>query len=368
MNAKVPFLDLHAGYRELQPELDAAVLRVAGSGYYILGPELDAFERAYAKFIGVRHCIGVANGLDALHLGLRALGVGPGDEVIVPSFTFVATWLAVTYSGARPVPVECDPDTCNLDVARLKAAITGKTKAIIPVHLYGQPADMSAINEIADTRGIPVLEDAAQAHGASFEGRNAGALGRMAAWSFYPGKNLGALGDGGALTTDDDALAAVLRSLRNYGSATKYHHERIGYNSRLDEVQAAILRVKLKSLMEWNERRRRLAARYDRELAGADLIRPAVIDGAEPVWHLYVIRSSRRDALRASLAERGVDTIIHYPIAPHRQEAYAGAFAPDAFPIAQSLADEVLSLPMGPHLTDEMQTQVIEAVLDVSGA
>ena len=302
MSSRVPFLDLHAGYKELQTEIDDAMLRVAGSGHYITGPDLEAFERAYARFVGVRHCIGVANGLDALHLGLRALGVGAGDEVIVPSFTFIATWLAVTYSGARPVPVECDPATCNLDPARLKKALTAKTKAIIPVHLYGQTADMVAINEIAGERGVPVLEDAAQAHGATLHGRNAGALGTLAAWSFYPGKNLGALGDGGALTTDDDALATSLRALRNYGSAVKYQHERIGYNSRLDEMQAAILGVKLRSLAEWNERRRRLAARYDRELSAADVILPGVIDGAEPVWHLYVIRSSRRDALRAALA------------------------------------------------------------------
>jgi dTDP-4-amino-4,6-dideoxygalactose transaminase len=359
----VPFLDLRAATDELRAEIDAAVGRVVGSGWYILGAEVEAFERAFAAYVGARHCVGVGNGLDALHLALRARGVGPGDEVIVPSNTYIATWLAASWAGARPVPVEPDPRTYNLDPERLEAAITPRTRAVVPVHLYGQPADMGPILEVARRRGLFVLEDAAQAHGARYRGRRVGALGDAAAWSFYPGKNLGALGDAGAVTTDDDALAARLRELRNYGSRVKYVNERRGVNSRLDEVQAAVLAVKLARLDAWNERRARLAALYAERLAGAAVGLPVVPAWAEPVWHLFVVRSARRDALQAHLREAGVQTLIHYPIAPHRQEAYADlGLGEGALPVAEAIHREVLSLPMGPHVSEAQAARVIEAV------
>jgi dTDP-4-amino-4,6-dideoxygalactose transaminase len=358
--AAVPFLDVKAAYEELRPEIDAAYRRVMESGWYILGEEVEAFESEFAAYCGVKHCVGVANGLDALHLILRAAGIGDGDEIIVPSNTYIATWLAVTYAGARPVPVEPDPRTYNLDPERIEAAITPRTRAILAVHLYGQPAEMTAINEIGRRHGLLVFEDAAQAHG----GR-AGALGDAAGWSFYPGKNLGAFGDAGAVTTNDAALADRVRLLRNYGSRVKYRNEIAGFNSRLDPLQAAFLRVKLPRLDEWNARRRRVAARYLRELAGADgLVLPAVAAGVEPAWHLFVVRHARRDALQQSLAERSIGTLIHYPIPPHRSDAYrALGFSAGAFPIAEAIAESALSLPIGPHLDDHQVDAIIEAVL-----
>jgi dTDP-4-amino-4,6-dideoxygalactose transaminase len=367
----VPFLDLRAPYRELRAEIDAAVARVTSSGWYLLGAELEAFERAYADYVGARYCVGVANGLDALHLGLRALGVGAGDEVIVPSNTYVATWLAVTQVGATPVPVEPDPRTHNLDPERVEAAVTPRTRAILPVHLYGQPADMRPVREIADRHGLAVLDDAAQAHGARYRGRRVGGSGLadVTAWSFYPTKNLGAMGDAGAVTTDDAALADRLRVLRNYGSRVKYVNEVRGTNSRLEELHAAVLTAKLARLDEWNARRARQAARYAEALAATGLTLPAAPAWAEPVWHLYVVRSPARDALQAALRARGVDTIVHYPVPPHRQPAYQDlGFGADAFPIASRLAAEVLSLPVGPHLTDAQQDRVIGAVAAAAGA
>jgi dTDP-4-amino-4,6-dideoxygalactose transaminase len=347
----IPFLDLGAAYRELKDEIDAAVARVLASGWYIQGEECDAFERAFADYTGAAHCMGVANGLDALHLALRAMGVGPGDEVIVPSHTFVATWLAVSQCGAIPVAVEPDPATFNMDPARIEAAITPRTKVILPVHLYGQPADLDPILAIARRHGLRVLEDAAQAHGARYKGRRIGAHGDAVAWSFYPGKNLGALGDGGALTTDDPALADRVRMLRNYGSREKYVHEEQGFNSRLDALQAAVLRAKLPYLDAWNERRRAAADRYAQLLAGCGLQLPFVPEWAEPVWHLYVARHPRRDALQAGLAQQGVGTLIHYPTPPHLQQAYAGmGLRAGAHPIAERMARDVISLPMGPQL------------------
>ena len=362
--AGVPFLELLPTYTELKPELDAAVARVLASGWYLLGEELAAFEREYAAYVGARHCIGVGNGLDALHLALRALGVKEGDEVIVPSHTYIATWLGVSQAGATPVPVEVDPRTYNLDPERVEAAITPRTRAILPVHLYGQPADLRAILEIARRRGLAVLDDAAQAQGARQHGVPVGGAGDVTAWSFYPGKNLGAFGDAGAITTNDDDLAAALRQLRNYGSAVKYVHEVKGWNSRLDEIQAAVLRVKLRHLDAWNARRRALAARYAEGLADTELALPFVPDWAEPVWHLYVVRHHDRAALQRALAERGVQTLIHYPTAIADQRAYAGddLLAPSEQPIARRLAAEVLSLPVGPHLTPEQLERVIEAV------
>jgi dTDP-4-amino-4,6-dideoxygalactose transaminase len=370
--APVPFLDLRAPYEELRAEIDAAVARTLGSGWYLLGDELAAFERQFAAYVGTPHALGLANGLDALHLGLRALGVGPGDEVIVPSNTYIATWLAVSMAGARPIPVEPDPRTYNLDPAGVEAAVTGRTRAVLPVHLYGQPADMDPIVAVAARHSLRVLEDAAQAHGARYKARHAGALGDAAAWSFYPGKNLGAFGDAGGLTTAHADVADRTRVLRNYGSRVKYVNEVQGVNSRLDDLQAAVLAVKLRHLDVWNARRARQAARYDAALAATPLMLPYVPTWAEPAWHLYVVRvpggPSERDRVQRLLADAGVGTIIHYPIPPHRQAAYADlGFAPDAFPLAAALADEVLSLPIGPHLSDAQQDRVVE-VLTKAGA
>lgn len=359
----IPFLDLAAAYGELQTEIEAAVLASLRSGWYIGGTEVDAFEQAFAAYTGAAHCVAVSNGLDALALGLRALGVQPGDEVIVPSNTFIATWFAVNQIGAVPVPVEPDEATHNLDPARLEAAITPRTRAIVPVHLYGQPADLDPILAIAARHGLRVLEDGAQAHGARYKGRRIGAHGDAVTWSFYPGKNLGALGDAGALTTDDAALAAQLRALRNYGSQVKYVCDVQGGNHRMDPVQAAALSVKLRHLDAWNARRDAVAARYTQALRGTAVQPPEVPAWATPSWHLYVVRTPRRDALQQHLADAGVGTLVHYPIPPHLQKAYAGAgFAPGQFPLAERLAGEVLSLPMGPHLSLPQQEAVIDAI------
>ncbi|MCB1331091.1 MAG: DegT/DnrJ/EryC1/StrS family aminotransferase [Maritimibacter sp.] len=355
----IPFMDLRAAYLELKDEIDAAVARVLDSGWYILGAEVEAFEAEWAAYCRAEHAVGVANGLDALILSLRALEVGPGDEVIVPSNTYIATWLAVSAVGAKPVPVEPDPTTHNIDVDLIEAAITSRTKVLLPVHLYGQPADLDPILEIARSHGLAVVEDAAQAHGAAYKGHRIGGHGDVVCWSFYPGKNLGALGDGGAVTTNRADLADRIRVLRNYGSREKYVNEVQGTNSRLDPIQAAVLRVKLAHLDDWTQRRRAVAARYEETLAGRGLILPHVPNWAEPVWHLYVVRSPARDALQATLSDAGIGSLIHYPIPPHMQEAYAALdLAPDALPLARQLAGEVLSLPMGPQLG----TAAVEAV------
>jgi dTDP-4-amino-4,6-dideoxygalactose transaminase len=363
MTTPVPFLDVGAAYTELHTEIDDSIQRVLKSGWFLLGPELSAFEREYALFAEAEHCVGVANGLDALHLCLQAMGVGPGDEVIVPSNTYIATWLAVTRVGATPVPVEPDPRTYNLDPERVEAAITGRTRAVLPVHLYGQPADLDPILAVARRHDLWVLDDAAQAHGARYTGRRIGGLADATAWSFYPGKNLGALGDGGGVTTNDGELADRLRVLRNYGSRVKYVNEVLGYNSRLDEIQAAVLRVKLGCLCEWNARRATIADRYREALAGTDLVLPHVEPWADPVWHLFVVRSTRRDALQEHLRAAGVHTLIHYPIPPHRQDAYRflGIDA-GSMPIAESIHREVLSLPIGPHMPAESVDLVVNAL------
>ena len=364
----VPFLDLHAAYLELQDELDAAYRRVMDSGWYILGEEVERFEADFAAYCEADHCVGVGNGLDALQLILRAYGIGPGDEVIVPSNTYIATWLAVSQVGARPVPVEPDERTYNIDPARIAAAITSRTRALLPVHLYGQPADLDPILALACRHGLKVVEDAAQAHGARYRGRRIGAHGDAVAWSFYPGKNLGALGDGGAVTTNDAELAERLRVLRNYGSRVKYVNEVPGYNSRLDPLQAAFLRVKLRHLDAWNGRRAVIAAAYLDELVDTDLILPQVPDWAEPVWHLFVVRHPARDALQRQLNAAGIGTLIHYPIPPHKQQAYAaGGFPPDGLQLAARLADEVLSLPMGPQLTRSDRERVLERLVSDVG-
>ena len=360
----VPFLNLQAANTELRDDLDGACQRVMASGSFILGPEVAAFEREFAEYCEAKYCLGVANGLDALHLILRALEIGVGDEVIVPSNTYIATWLAVSYAGATPVAVEPDERTYNLDPSRLEAAITERTKAIIPVHLYGQPADLDRINEIAAPYGIKVIEDAAQAHGARYKGRRTGGLSDAAAFSFYPGKNLGALGDAGAVVTNDGALAEELRRLRNYGSPVKYQHDVKGFNSRLDEMQAALLRVKLRRLDEWNERRKQAARYYLETLEGVpDLRLPFVPEWAEPVWHLFVVRHPRRTALQRHLTAAGVGTIIHYPVPPHLQGAYADMERlGGSFPLAERLGEEVLSLPLGPHISEAEIGYVVEQV------
>ena len=364
LTMKVPFLDLTLPYQELREEFDAATRRVMESGWFITGGEVEAFEKEFADYCGARHCVGVGNGLEALHLILRAMNIGPGDEVIVPSNTYIATWLAVTYAGAVPVPVEPDERTYNLDPERIEEAINERTKAIMPVHLYGQCADMDAIREVAAPYGLKVIEDAAQAQGARYKGRRAGSLADAAGFSFYPGKNLGAMGDAGAITTDDAALAEELKRLRSYGSHVKYVHEVKGFNSRLDEMQAAVLRVKLQRLDEWNERRRRVAERYLQALEGVpDLVLPHVAEWAEPVWHLFVVRHPRREELQRQLTEAGIGTIIHYPIPPHLQGAYSElGLGRGSLPLAEVLADEVLSLPMGPHLADESADYVVAQV------
>jgi dTDP-4-amino-4,6-dideoxygalactose transaminase len=359
----IPFLDLKAPYRELQDELDQAYRRVMDSGWYILGKEVEAFEAEFAAYCGADHCVGVGNGLDALYLILRGMEIGAGDEVIVPSNTYIATWLAVTYAGATPVPVEPDPDTSNIDPARVAAAVTPRTKAILAVHLYGNPADMAPLAELARSRGLKLIEDAAQAHGARYRGVRVGALGDAAGFSFYPGKNLGAQGDGGAVTTNDPALAERIRTLRNYGSKVKYLNDCQGVNSRLDELQAAFLRVKLRRLDDWNARRCAVAAQYRDALLECGVLLPTITAGSQPVWHLYVVRTARRDRLQEALAENGIGALIHYPVPPHLQQAYAGlGLSAGAFPIAEAMAREVLSLPMGPHLTPESVQAVADAV------
>lgn len=358
----VDFLNLQQVNEPHRAAIDAALRRVLNSGQYILGKETAAFESEFASYCGVRHCVGVGNGLDALQLTLRALGIGPGDEVLVPSNTFIATWLAVSQVGAKLVAVEPDPCTHNMDPAQLLSALSPRSRAIIPVHLYGQPANMEAIGQVARQHGLKVIEDAAQAHGARWQGVRCGALGDAAAFSFYPGKNLGALGDGGAITTNDDGLAERLRQLRNYGSSVKYRHEVQGTNSRLDELQAALLRVKLPALDTENAVRAALAREYMTGLKGLALDLPKQAKGAESSWHLFVIRlheaAGDRQRLQQALAQRGIATMVHYPMACHRQPAYAGQAWPD-LPIADALQDQILSLPISPaHTVDQVRLVV----------
>lgn len=362
--AQVTFLDVLAPAQELAAELQAASVRVMNSGWYIGGVEVEAFESEFAAACGTRHCVGVGNGLDALVLILRAYGIGLGDEVIVPANTYIATWLAISHAGAIPVPVEPHRDTMNLDAGCIAAGITPRTRAIMAVHLYGQPAEMDKIRQVASERGLRLIHDAAQAHGARYNDQPIGQTGDAAAFSFYPTKNLGAYGDGGAVVTDDDAVADRVRLLRNYGSRTKYYNEIKGFNSRLDPIQAAFLRVKLKHLDAWNARRRDRADQYKAQLAGIpDLRLPAVAAGADPAWHLFVVCHPRRDALKRSLADAGIETLVHYPVPPHLSDAYAdGGWKVGDFPITEEIANTALSLPIGPHLPSESVDLVIEAV------
>ncbi|MCK9296387.1 MAG: DegT/DnrJ/EryC1/StrS family aminotransferase [Desulfobulbaceae bacterium] len=366
MTEEIPFLDLKSTYQELKNELDAAYKRVLLSGWYILGSEVEAFEKEFAVYCGVNHCIGVGNGLEALSLILHAYGIGKNDEVIVPANTYIASWLAVSHNGAIPVPVEPDEHTYNINPSLLERAITPKTKAIMAVHLYGQTADMDPINALAAKYHLKVIEDAAQAHGALYKGRKAGSLGHAAGFSFYPGKNLGAFGDGGAVLTNDTHLAELVRKLRNYGSGTKYYNDIIGFNSRLDELQAAFLRVKLSRLDEWNERRRKIAVHYQGRLRQTSLILPLVPEWAEPVWHLYVVRSENRGLLQHRLFAAGIHTIIHYPVPSHLQKAYASTQMTDgSLPLTETIQSEVLSLPIGPHLSPSDHERIIETLCGI---
>jgi dTDP-3-amino-3,4,6-trideoxy-alpha-D-glucose transaminase len=360
----VTFADVHWTYTELRAELDQSYHRVMDSGWYILSDEVTQFEQEFADYCGARHCVAVGNGLDALSIALRALGIGPGDEVIVPANTYIATWLAVSAVGARPVPVDADETTSNIDPALIPAALTPATRAVFPVHLYGQPADMRGIAEATGDPRLPIIEDAAQAHGATAWGGRAGALGTVAGFSFYPTKNLGAFGDAGALVTDSEQIAEFARLFRNYGSPRKYENLLPGANSRLDPLQAAFLRVKLAHLDAWNARRQEIAERYLAEIreCGGLLSLPRVIAGCEAVWHVFCVRSQLRDALAASLAERGIETLIHYPTPPYASAAYAPEGPWPAMPVSDRLAAQSLSLPMGPHLDDDEVALVIDAV------
>lgn len=360
----VPLVDLAVQHRSVATEIEAGFARLFESAAYILGPDVAEFEREFARFAAVRHCAGVGNGTDAIELLLRAHDIGRGDEVILPANTFIATALAVVRAGATPVPADCDADHLLIDPDAIEAALSPRTRAILPVHLYGQLAPMERIAEIASARGIVVLEDAAQAQGARRNGRHAGAFGAGAATSFYPGKNLGAYGDAGAVLTDSDDVAARIRALRNYGSETKYEHPLPGFNSRLDSLQAVVLRAKLRRLAQWNESRRAAAARYDALLAGVgDVMLPRTLAGNDHVWHLYVVRLPRRDRVLAALRAAGIGAAVHYPTAVHLHGAMQslGRRAGD-FPVAERAADEVLSLPIFPEITEEQQLRVVEAL------
>jgi dTDP-4-amino-4,6-dideoxygalactose transaminase len=360
---KVPFLDFHAPYIELKAELDAAYRRVMESGWYILGKEVEAFETDFAAYCQTKYCIGVGNGLEALHLILRAMDIGVGDEVIVPANTYIASWLAVSQVGATLVPVEPDEKTYNIDPSLIENAITDRTKAIMAVHLYGQPADMDAINEIAVRHNLKVIEDAAQAHGAKYKNRRVGSLGDAAGFSFYPTKNLGAIGDAGGVTTNNTELADKIRLLRNYGSRIKYENEIQGYNSRLDELQAAFLRVKLAKLDEWNARRVDVAGQYLKTLCkNPNLTLPFVPKWAQPVWHLFVVRHPKRYDLQCILNLSGIDTLIHYPIPPNLSGAYAHNKLNVNYPISEQISKEVLSLPLSPHTTNEELCKILEVL------
>lgn len=364
----IPFVDLAVQHKALERPIREAVARTLESSAFILGEEVTAFEREFAEFCGVKHAIGVACGLDALTLSLRALGIGAGDEVILPANTFIATALAVVAAGAKPVLVDVDPDRYTIDPALVAPAITGRTRAIIPVHLYGQSADMEPIRRLAAERGLDVVEDACQSHGATLDGTRCGAMSDAGCFSFYPSKNLGALGDGGMIVTDRDDLAGQVRTIANYGQKAKNVHSVKGVNSRLDAVQAAVLRVKLRHLPKWNEARRRHAARYASELRDIPVVLPSVATGATHVYHLYVIRAPRRDELIRHLGEMGVSCGIHYPIPIHLHEAFEDlGCGRGSFPVSERLADEILSLPMYPEMADSDVDRICEIIAGFYG-
>lgn len=360
-HSPIAFVDLRRQYGTLKREINEAVLEAIERGDYILGRDTDLFEKEFADFVGAPWCVGVANGTDALMLALRALDIGPGDEVIVPTNSYVSSAFAVSLVGATPVFIDCEPRTYQLDTSALASVKTQKTRAIIPVHLYGHPADMDPILDFASTHGLRVVEDAAQAHGATYKGRACGTMGDIGCFSFYPGKNLGAYGDGGAIVSKDESLIEKLQKLRNLGQEVKYKHVEIGHNSRLDTVQAALLRVKLRHLGAWNEARRRAAARYTELLAESHFVLPETAAHCDPVWHLYVVRTHARQHLMQTLAGAGISSGIHYPVPIHRQPAYAGLNIPaGSFPVAEQLADKIVSLPMFPEITDQEIQRVVE--------
>jgi dTDP-4-amino-4,6-dideoxygalactose transaminase len=362
----VPFLNVGETYRSISVEIDEAIKRVLVSGQYILGIEVENFETEFARYVGAHHCVGLGNGLDALRLALEVLDIGPGDEVIVPSHTFIATWLAVSSVGAVLIPVEPTEDGYNIDPTKVQEKITNKTKAIIVVHLYGQPVDLDPIMEIASQHGVALIEDAAQAHGASYKGKKIGSHGDLVTWSFYPGKNLGAFGDAGAITTSKSHLVDKIRRLRNYGSIEKYVHESKGYNSRLDPIQAAILNVKLRHIEDWNSTRRMQADHYLNELKECETVLPSVLEGSLSSHHLFVIQVDDRAALQEGFSKAGIESGVHYPIPCHLQGAYSASFALGMYPIAERLSSRVISLPIGPHLMMDQIQMVSETVRTIA--
>ena len=367
MPAKIPLVDLAAQYATIQAEVDQAIRRVLETTRFIMGPEVQAFEEAFAAFCRAQHCVGVSSGTSALELTLRALGVGPGDQVITVAHTFIATAEAISAVGATPVFVDIQPDSYNMDPAQVAQAVTPRTRAVIPVHIYGQPADIPAIRAAVQAAGngraIPIIEDAAQAHGATWQGQMTGVLGDAACFSFYPGKNLGAYGDAGAVTTNDPRLAEQIRLLRNHGRRSKYLHEVKGFGQRLDALQAAILGAKLPHLAGWTDARRRLAARYSQLLQGSELTLPRVAPEADPAWHLYVVRTPARDELLAHLHMEGIGAGIHYPIPLHLQPAYQDlGYQPGDLPVSEAVAESCLSLPLYPEMTEEQQDRVVAAI------
>ena len=359
----VPMADLKAQYETIREEVNRAVLDVMAGGSYVLGPSVEGFEDAFAESVGARHCVGVNSGTSALHLALICAGVGAGDEVITVPLTFIATVWGISYIGAKPVFVDVDPATCTIDAAQVESRITKRTRAIVPVHLYGQPADMGPLLEVARRHDIPVIEDAAQAHGATYEGKPAGTVGSCGCFSFYPGKNLGAYGEAGAVVANSDADDALLRSLRDHAQRQRFHHDQLGFNYRMDAIQAAVLAVKLKHLRKWNEARRRLAERYLQLLAGLPLQLPVEAPGRVHAWHLFVVRHPERTRIRKELLELGVETGLHYPIPVHLQKAYAhlGGRSGDS-PVAERIASECLSLPLFAEMTFEQQDAVVECL------
>lgn len=361
----VPFLDLKAQFAEVGEEIVAALGEVAASACYVQGPRVESFERAFADFAGVPHCVAVNSGTSALHLALLALGVGPGDEVIAPAMTFVATAWAIRYVGATPILADVRPDTYTLDPDQVAKKLSPRTKAILPVHLYGQPAELDALCGLAAKQGIALVEDAAQAHAATYHGKHAGSIGEIGCFSFYPGKNLGAYGEGGAVVTKDDAAAQRMRSLRDHAQRQRYHHEELGYNYRMDAFQGAVLDIKLRYLQGWTDARRRLASRYLNRLADLPLTLPSCATDRQHAWHLFVVLHPERERLRAALAERGVQTGLHYPVPVHLQGAFRDlGHKPGDFPISERVANECLSLPMFPEMTDRQQDHVIDALTD----
>lgn len=359
----VPFVDLKSQYASIKPEVDAAMADVLARTNFILGDVVGKFEREFADFVGAKHAVGVASGTDALHVALRALGIGPGDEVIVPANTYIATALGAWMCGARPVLVDCDPVTYNIDVRAIEARLTRRTRAILPVHLYGQPADMDEVMALAKARNLLVVEDACQSHGSRYKGQASGNIGAAGCYSFYPGKNLGAYGDGGMVTTNDDGIAERLRLLRDYGQRVKYHHDIKGFNSRLDTLQAAVLRVKLRHLSDWNAARKRAAARYTEMLRDLPVVTPAIASDRDHIFHLYVIRTRHRDALLTWLGARGIGVGIHYPIPIYRQKCFSEMqWGGAMYPVTDGYADHLLSLPIFPEITEQQQRTVVSAM------